>query len=408
MATNMNYKINDKVNLEEFILNNWKEVNDYLCSISKDLPIPLYSSVDIRESKEKFAPVDHNMYPAGFNNICKKDLSKAGEHFRLYFEKINSSTKNIAIIPESHTKNLFYLDHLHHLKTTIENAGYKVYIVSLDKDLMAQEKELSLLSHSNFEIKILAGNVQDNKITIPNVAFDIAVLNHDQSNPLNIDWNSLKTVVVPTPKIGWFKRQKNHHFTFYQKVANNFCDKFSINPNLIQAKFIGVENIDFSTKEGLEELGKAVDHLKKDLPKETQIFVKASQGTYGMGISVVNSGDEIINMNRKGRNKMDIGKNNIKFTSVLVQEGVETIVKYDDMPAEITIYLVGGKALGGFMRANPLRSTTENLNAKGMVYKKLCLSDISEENEHTSKEAVYSILARLSTIASAYEINEVI
>ena len=404
----MNYKINDKLSLEEFILNNWKEVNDYLCSISKDLPIPLYSSVDIRESKYKFAPVDHNMYPAGFNNICKKDLAKASDHFKTYFEKINPNTKNIAIIPESHTKNLFYLDHLHHLKTTIENAGYNVYIVSLDKELLAETKELNLTSQSNFEIKIYAGEVHNLKIQIPNVSFDIAVLNHDQSNPLNIEWNVLQTVVVPTPKIGWFKRQKNHHFSFYKKVADEFSRHFSINPDLIQAKFIGVENIDFSTKEGLEELGKAVDTLKKELSPETQIFVKASQGTYGMGISVVNSGDEIINMNRKGRNKMDIGKNNIKFTSVLVQESVETIVKYDDMPAEITIYLVGGKALGGFMRANPLRSTTENLNAKGMVYKKLCLSDISEENEYTSKEAVYSILARLSTIASAYEINEVL
>jgi glutamate--cysteine ligase len=404
----MNYKINDKVSLEEFVLNNWKEVNDYLCSLSKNLPIPLYSSVDIRESKNKFAPVDHNMYPAGFNNICKKDLAKSSEHFKAYFEKINPSAKNIAIIPESHTKNLFYLDHLHHLKSTIENAGFTVFIVSLDKDLMGEVSELNLVSQSNFEIKVYAGQVQNSKIHIPNVIFDIAVLNHDQSNPLNIDWNALQTVVVPTPKIGWFKRQKNHHFSFYKKVADEFCLKFSINPDLIQAKFIGVENIDFSTKEGLEELGKTVDTLKKELSSETQIFVKASQGTYGMGISVVNSGDEIINMNRKGRNKMDIGKNNIKFTSVLVQEGVETIVKYDDMPAEITIYLVGGKALGGFMRANPLRSTTENLNAKGMIYKKLCLSDISEENEYTSKEAVYSILARLSTIASAYEINEVL
>lgn len=149
----MNYKINDKLSLEEFILNNWKEVNDYLCSISKNLPIPLYSSVDIRESKHKFAPVDHNMYPAGFNNICKKDLAKASEHFKAYFEKITPNTKNIAIIPESHTKNLFYLDHLHHLKTTIENAGYNVYIVSLDKELLAETKELNLTSQSNFEIK---------------------------------------------------------------------------------------------------------------------------------------------------------------------------------------------------------------------------------------------------------------
>jgi glutamate--cysteine ligase len=107
-----------------------------------------------------------------------------------------------------------------------------------------------------------------------------------------------------------------------------------------------------------------------------------------MGISVVNSGDEIINMNRKGRNKMDIGKNNIKFTSVLVQEGVETILKYDDAPAEVTIYLINGKSCGGFMRANPLKGTQANLNAQGMIYQKLCLSDIKQDYDHKIKEAV--------------------
>ena len=46
--------------------------------------------------------------------------------------------------------------------------------------------------------------------------------------------------------------------------------------------------------------------------------------------------------------KMDVGKNNLKFTSVLIQEGVETIVKYDEAPAEVTIYLVNGRSSGGF------------------------------------------------------------
>ncbi len=404
----MNYKINDKDQLADFVLNNWIVVNDYICSISKDLPIPIYSSVDIRESKYKYAPVDHNMYPAGFNNVCKLDLKKCSEQFHTAFTRLLPGAKKIAIIPESHTKNLFYLDHLYHLKTTVENGGFEVAIVSLDENLMGEQEVMHLTSQSGFNLSLYKGKIQNNQLVANGIVFDIGLLNHDQSNPLNVEWSSLKTMIMPTPKIGWFKRQKIEHFSFYQKVANDFANHFGINPDLIQARFKAVEGIDFETKEGLEEIAKAVDNLKEGLAPETQIFVKASQGTYGMGISVVGSGQEIINMNRKVRNKMDVGKNNIKFTSVLVQEGVETIVKYDDMPAEITIYLVGGKALGGFMRANPLRSTTENLNAKGMIYQKLCLSDICKENEHKCKEAVYSVLARLATIAAAYEIKNVL
>lgn len=406
----MNYQINNKQELEDFIISEWQKVNEYICSKSENLPIPIYSSVDIRESKTKYAPVDHNMYPAGFNNVCKVDLKHCSEVFKKAFLKISSQAKHVAIIPESHTKNLYYLDHLFALKTTVENAGFKASIVSFDQELFGDRSSLELTSFSNHAITFHRGTIKNQQMVIESTGdqADIALLNHDQSNPINLDWDSIKTPIVPTPKIGWFKRQKNVHFSFYKKVADDFCQHFSINPDLIQAKFKAVKKVDFSTKEGLETLGNEVDDLLKKLPDGTQVFVKASQGTYGMGISVVSSGEEIINMNRKIRNKMDIGKNNIKFTSVLVQEGVETIVKYDEMPAEITIYLVDGKALGGFVRANPLRSTTENLNAKGMVYQKLCISDICKENEHKCKEAVYSVLARLATLASSYEIKAVI
>jgi len=128
-----------------------------------------------------------------------------------------------------------------------------------------------------------------------------------------------------------------------------------------------------------------------------------------MGISVVGSGEEIINMNRKTRNKMDVGKNSIKFTSLLVQEGVETIIKYDESPAEITIYLMDGKSIGGFMRMNHEKDSMGNLNSRGMVFRKLCMGDIVElPEDHKTKEAVYSLIARLATIAAAYEINEVL
>ena len=149
-----------------------------------------------------------------------------------------------------------------------------------------------------------------------------------------------------------------------------------------------------------------VGALLGELPVGSTVFAKASQGTYGMGISVFTSKDEVLAMNRKTRNKMDIGKNNIKFTSVLVQEGVETIVKVDDAPGEITTYLVGGKAMGGFMRYNPQRGTNANLNSQGMLYKKFCISDICQDTDTHIKEAVYALVGRLSVLAASRELRE--
>lgn len=408
----MSYQINSKVELEQFICRQWNSVNEWIDKAQSELPQPLTSSVDVRESKFKYAPVDHNMYPAGFNNLCNKDLLNCADLFKERLQEIKPGLKKVGLLPESHTKNKYYLDHLFKLKSTLEMADVEVTIFSPDQNLFLESENhvLELDSFSGYKLFIYRGEFKEGEFlqyeTQKSFGFDVILLNNDQSIPLEVNWQSIKIPVLPSPFAGWFQRQKTHHFKHYRETANRFAAHFSINPDLIQAHFSAVENVDFNTKEGLDEIAHEVDRLLKTLPQGSQVFVKASQGTYGMGISVVGSGEEIISMNRKVRNKMDIGKGNLKFTTVLIQEGVETIVKYDDAPAEVTIYLVNGKSSGGFMRTNPLRGTQANLNAQGMIYQKLCLSDIKQDCDHTIKEAVYSVIARLSVLAASYEMKE--
>jgi glutamate--cysteine ligase len=406
----MEIKIHTKEELENFVIKNWDEVNNYIENLKQSLPIPFYSSVDVRESKLKYAPVDHNMFPAGFNNLCASDLRDASKIVAETLKKLNPNAKMIGIFPESNTKNTMYLDHLATLGKLIEDAGYTVRFLSFDPNLFAEGSDcLGLVSFSEHNLTICKATVENGELIVNGQKMDLIICNNDQSNPWPIEWAQVKTIISPTPKIGWFRRQKNIHFSYYKKVADEFCAHFKINPELIQAKFIGVEDVDFEQKSGLEKLGSAVDELITTLKPGSKVFVKASQGTYGMGISVVASGEEIINMNRKTRNKMDVGKNSIKFTSLLVQEGVETIIKYDDMPAEITIYLIDGQSIGGFMRVNGEKDDLGNLNSRGMVFRKLCMGDVVDTPEdHTTKEAMYSVIARLATIASAYEIKEVL
>ena len=52
----MPYKINNKEELETFVCKNWEMINAYINQTSNDLPIPFYSSVDIRESKLRVCP----------------------------------------------------------------------------------------------------------------------------------------------------------------------------------------------------------------------------------------------------------------------------------------------------------------------------------------------------------------
>lgn len=406
----MKYKINNKKELEIFSLRNWNIIDQFLKEWQNEVPAPFYASVDIRESAEKFAAIDHNLYPAGFNNICSLDLENSAAVFKKTIITLSPQAKKVAIIPENHTKNTFYLDHLVALKKTLENSQYEVLFTLFDETLFPPgEHQLQLTSYSGESLTMNKALILNGKLSTYNAdLIDIAILNNDQSSPLPIPWPELKTPVFPSPAMGWYRRQKNIYFRHYESVCQKFANHFSINPELLFAKYRAVDGIDFSTKNGFEKLANEIDDLKKELPTNSQVFVKSSQGTYGMGITVVNSGEEIINMNRKERNKMDIGKNHIKFHSVLLQEGVETIISYDGAPAEITIYLVGGQAIGGFMRTNRERGTVANLNSKGMVFKKFCFSEIEQDADHMQQEVIYSIIARLANLACSYEMKELI
>ncbi|MFW5887997.1 MAG: glutamate--cysteine ligase, partial [Bacteriovoracia bacterium] len=313
----MEYVINKKYELEEFISSNWEKVNSFLDEYQKGLPVPIYASVDIRESHNKYAPVDHNLYPAGFNNLCQFDLAVSGDYFKKSFLELRPECKSIAIIPESHTKNAYYLDHLYVLSKSIAQVGFDVSLISFDYHLFPPgEDELHLISFSNNSLTFHKAAVEEGEIQIKDVSenFDIVLLNHDQSHPIHLPWDEIKTLVLPTPKIGWFKREKVKHFEYYKRVCEDFCNHFKIEPDLLMAKFKAAYKVDFSSKEGLEQIATEVDNLLQELPSQSKVFVKANQGTYGMGISVVASGEEIKAMNRKQRNKMDVGKNHIKFT----------------------------------------------------------------------------------------------
>lgn len=398
--------INTLEELEVFVTKNWNSINNYIDAEGKDLIFPLYNSVDIRESDNKIAPVDNNIYPAGFNNLCLLDLEAVGNYLEKFIVKNNPDAQSIGILIESHTKNKFYLDNIAYLQKAIRDAGYNdVHLISFDKDLFGENNKIELESASHFPLLVERAHT-DNKETFINngTKIDFIVMNNDQSEKIDTNLEELNTPIHPSPTAGWYNRSKSKHFIYYKEVLENFCKKFDVSCDLLQANFELVEDVNFSDKSGLDKIAGAVDRVKG--PKtDSKVFIKGDQGTYGMGISVVSSGEEVINFNRKSRNKMDIGKNKIKFSSVIVQEGVDTVLKYDNMPAEVTIYLIGGMSAGGFMRANSQKGAWENLNSRGMVFKKFCISEIRQNQDHKAKEALYSIVGRLSSLACALEIK---
>ena len=108
-----------------------------------------------------------------------------------------------------------------------------------------------------------------------------------------------------------------------------------------------------------------------------------------MGVISINSTDEILNLNRKKRNKLSVGKSSIPIKSLIIQEGIPTINTINQNSAEEVIYNVNGIPISGFYRTHNKKSNKEILNATGMSFK-------SFETQPSQQSYILAQLANLS------------
>ena len=103
---------------------------------------------------------------------------------------------------------------------------------------------------------------------------------------------------------------------------------------------------------------------------------------------------------------MNIIKDGVQNSEVIIQEGVPTIETVDNKTAESLIYLIGGKAIGCTYRVNEEKDNESNLNSSGMSFK-----SASEETSDINLCKVRALIAELATLSAhreCYENNWVI
>ncbi|WCR54154.1 MAG: hypothetical protein PG981_001176 [Wolbachia endosymbiont of Ctenocephalides orientis wCori] len=64
-----------------------KSVDNWFEEKFSSLVLPFYSSIDFRNSGYKIAPVDANLFPAGFNNLNEESRKIAAALVKNYFEQ---------------------------------------------------------------------------------------------------------------------------------------------------------------------------------------------------------------------------------------------------------------------------------------------------------------------------------
>ena len=387
----------------------------------QEAPPPFYSSIDLRDSGYKIVPVDSNLYPAGFNNICPEDLRTAPPVFRDHIAGLGPGIQKILVIPEAHTTNRFYIENLYYLLQIIENAGFEARLGWYGD---SPEFPVKLVSASEKQLAAHKIEINGGVISAGGFTPDLVILNNDFSSGYPQPLDGVTQPILPSHALGWHTRKKTAHFHHYNKLAGDFARIIGVDPWSIQIDTEEVAPVNFDEEQGIEQTAQTVEkmlerlkaaHEARGIKKAPFVFVKNNSGTYGMGIMVVHSAEELRNLNRRTKHKMTVGKNKSVIGSVAVQEGVPTTTLVQRLPAEPVIYLFGAELIGGFLRTNTERGDEDNLNSQGMAFKMLCMSDLRDPTvegfvEDPKKwpvlELLYGWIARISALAAGRELAE--
>jgi len=379
---------------------------------------PIYGSVDLRNAGFKLAPIDMNLFPAGFNNLNPNFLSHSVVAAQNSIHTISPTAKRLLIIPENHTRNLHYWSNVKTLQTILENAGFECHFGTLDETVMPAQ---TIKLESGASILIEAVARKQNQLWVGSVLPDLIILNNDLSAGIPDVLQHLQQLIIPPAELGWSQRFKSEHFHYYALVAAEFAKLVNIDPWLITPLFRHCGEIDFMQQDGMECLIANAEILfaeieskyrEYNIPHQPFLIVKADAGTYGMAVMTVRSIEELSAMNRKQRSRMSMSKGGQPVRRVIIQEGVYTFETFEQATAEPVIYLWGSCVVGGFYRVNDEKGVDENLNTPGMTFASLAFAETcTEPREELEPDAcpnrfyTYGIIAKLSMLAAAREMK---
>ncbi|MFO7604747.1 MAG: glutamate--cysteine ligase [Desulfurivibrionaceae bacterium] len=251
--------------IESHLLTHQARIEAWFRSEWVKTPAPFYASVDLRNAGFKLAPVDTNLFPAGFNNLNEAFMPLCIQAAQAAIERVCPDAAKVLIIPESHTRNPYYLESVATLTEIIRKGGFEVRIASLNEELpLPQTIELD----SGRSVRLEKPERRDNRLTLGDFDPCVVLLNNDLSGGRPAILESLEQKVIPPLNLGWADRLKSEHFAHYRSVAQEFARMAEIDPWFIDPLFRNCGEINFMKREGEECLHKNVTRLLNDIQQK--------------------------------------------------------------------------------------------------------------------------------------------
>jgi len=384
-------------------------------------PAPFYASVDLRNAGFKLAPVDTNLFPAGFNNLNPDFAPLCVQAIQAGLERVCPTAARIAIVPENHTRNVAYLESLAVLAEMIETAGYEVRIGSIDPEL-TEPRTPDLPSGRRLRIEPLART--GDRVHVGDFRPCAIVNNNDLAAGRPAALEGIEQPILPPLALGWSERLKSKHFLEYSCVARELGEHIGLDPWLIDPLARNCGAISFMRREGLSCLENHVAELLEQIAakyaaygieREPFVVIKADAGTYGLAVMTVRSVEDVRVLSRRQRKQMNFAKGGREVSQVILQEGVYTFETLGEPAAvaEPVVYMIDHFVVGGFYRVHSGRSQTDNLNAPGMHFEPLAFAEPCNTphcqlapDACTNRFYAYGVIARLALLAAAREVSE--
>ncbi len=397
----------------------------WIDSLEQKDSLPLYTSVDIRNAGFKFSVVDTNLFPAGFNNLCRLGLESASFFLKEAISARVPGGSRILLVIEENTRNKWYLENVYTLEKMIQEAGFNVCIASFlgqEPDLCDEFGYLNLETAQHHVIKVHCLKHVMTCLDDQRCLFDLIILNNDLTAGIPDVLRRSNIPIYPSIQAGWHSRLKSHHFREAERVITAFSDRLSLDPWLFSSLFKSATIASIHSLFDRENLMDLASDLFKDIQlkydehgisEKPFIFLKSDSGTYGMGVLPLESPQDLLSLNRKDRNKLAVGKGSQVITKLILQEGIPSISSIRGHVSEVCIYQIANHFVGGFHRFHDAKTDRQSLNSQGMTFQKICESRsgcpytaIPEGCGDGLDEyiEVYKILARLSGIAAHREI----
>ena len=406
------------LDLEQRILTAQPTIEHWFRTQWQEHSPPFYTSVDLRNSGFKLAPVDTNLFPGGFNNLNPDFIPLCVHAVQSAVEKICPEARGLLLIPENHTRNQFYLQNLEQLARILRQAGLNVRIGSLLPEI-TQATTVELTNGGSLTLEPLVR--KGNRLGVADFDPCVVLLNNDLSSGAPDILKNLEQTVLPPLVAGWYNRRKSGHFAAYHQVSKQFAELLGIDHWLIDPYFAVCNQVNFQEKVGEECLAAQVDfvltqmrtkYAEYGVKQDPFVIVKADAGTYGMGIMTVKDASEMRDLNRKQRNKMAVVKEGMQVSDVLVQEGVYSFEDMNQAVAEPVVYMIDRYVVGGFYRVNTERGVDQNLNAPGMHFEPLAFESCCAfpnpdcaPDDTPNRFYAYGVIGRLAMLAASVELE---